>query len=468
LATYVSMKPGSVMAILLEKAVNYVNVMGSKPTDSFPGTTALYTGATPRTSGVWYDDVWDRSLYTFQSNCTGTPGFEVLNDETIDVNSTALDGGGAFNLTHLSYYKTSWGSCAYLLPHNWLRVKTIFEVVRENGGFTKMTDKHPSYEIFNGPSGTGIYVHSIFVSTDIKEGYFPEINAVASTVGPTEVYDDLHWQAMYNWTGGNFRSPVQSLMLIEENGTKDPHGTPNLYTSNFQLFSVAQKEYGYLNGSTSAKPIFNPNVTAALDIIDANIGTLVARMKTAGTYSSTLLIVCAKHGQAPIDPNTLHLIDPSAITNATNVSLAQVTSDDIGLIWLTDPTIENVNQAKSDFIKAGASIGIRDVIAGPEVWQHGYGDPRLDPRVPDIIIQVTPGVIYTSVTATKVMEHGGLNPDDLTTAIFVHNPSISAATVTELVFTRQIAVTALTALGAPVNQLDGAQQDGTVVLPGLF
>lgn len=248
----------------------------------------------------------------------------------------------------------------------------------------------------------------------------------------------------------------------------DPHGTPDLYASNFQLFSVAQKEYGYLNGSTSAKPIFNPNVTAALDVIDANIGTLVTRMKTAGTYSNTLLIVCAKHGQAPINPNTLHLIDPSAINNATNVSLAQVTADDIGLIWLTDPTIENVNQAKSDFLKAGASIGILNVIAGPEVWQHGYGDPQLDPRVPDIIIQVIPGVIYTSVTATKVMEHGGLNPDDLTTAIFVHNPSISAATVKELVFTRQVAVTALTALGAPVNQLDGAQQDGTVVLPGLF
>lgn len=30
-----------------------------------------------------------------------------------------------------------------------------------------------------------------------------------------------------------------------------------------------------------------------------------------------------------------------------------------------------------------------------------------------------------------------------------------------------IAVTSLEALGAPVSQLDGAQADGTVVLPGL-
>ena len=194
------------MALLLKNAVLYTDVIGSMPTDSFPGTAALYTGATPRTTGIWYDDTWDRSLYSADSNCTGPPGFEVVNDESIDANSTALDGGGAFNLTNLSYQKTSWGSCAYLLPHNFLRCKTIFEVVRENGGFTKLTDKHPAYEIFNGPSGTGVYVYLHFDLVNPKEAYFPEINSISATVGPTEVYDDLHWQALYNWTVGNFRN----------------------------------------------------------------------------------------------------------------------------------------------------------------------------------------------------------------------------------------------------------------------
>jgi arylsulfatase A-like enzyme len=256
------------------------------------------------------------------------------------------------------------------------------------------------------------------------------------------------------------------LALILENGTKDPNGVPQLYASNFQLFSVAQKQFGYLKGSTSEKPIFVDNVTASLDVIDTNLGTLVDRMKAAGTYTSTLLIVCAKHGQAPIDPTTLHKIDPQTLQNATSVKFAQVTSDDIGLIWLADPTIANVDQAKSDLLSKATEAGIAEIFAGPEVYQHGFGDPRLDPRVPDIIIRVVPGVIYTS-PGFKLMEHGGLNPDDLTTAIFVHNPSITAATIDELVFTRQIAVTALEALGAPVTQLDGAQIDGTVGLPGL-
>lgn len=47
-----------------------------------PGTSALYTGETARTHGIWYDDTYERSLYSAASNCTGPPGFEVLEDET--------------------------------------------------------------------------------------------------------------------------------------------------------------------------------------------------------------------------------------------------------------------------------------------------------------------------------------------------------------------------------------------------
>jgi arylsulfatase A-like enzyme len=247
----------------------------------------------------------------------------------------------------------------------------------------------------------------------------------------------------------------------------DPAGVPQLYASNFQLFSVAQKQFGYLPGSTSANPLFNPNVTAALDVIDDNIGTLVSAMKNAGTYDNTLLIVCAKHGQSPIDPSTLKKIPPAALQNATTVEFAFVTTDDVALIWLTDPTQANINKAKSDLVTAGSKIGVAEVFAGHEVYQRGFGDPRLDSRVPDLIIRVVPGTIYTSATSAKVMEHGGLNRDDFTTALFAHNPAIKAKVVSELVHTTQVAVTALAALGAPVSQLDGAAYDGTVVLPGL-
>ena len=160
LATYVSANPSSNFASLLKNSVHYTNARCSMPSDSFPGTMALFTGALPRTHGIWYDDTWSRDLYPFSANCSGTPGANVLNDESIDVNSTALDGGGGFNITHFTWAKTAWGGCSYVLPHNFVRSRTIFEVVRNNGGFTKVTDKHPAYEILNGPSGTGLYVYS--------------------------------------------------------------------------------------------------------------------------------------------------------------------------------------------------------------------------------------------------------------------------------------------------------------------
>jgi hypothetical protein len=42
------------------------------------------------------------------------------------------------------------------MPHQYVRVNTIFEVVRSHGGLTAWTDKHPSYEWTNGPSGRGV------------------------------------------------------------------------------------------------------------------------------------------------------------------------------------------------------------------------------------------------------------------------------------------------------------------------
>jgi hypothetical protein len=93
------MKPKSNFATLLE---NSVWCMGSMPTDSFPGKSALYTGATPRTHGIWYDAAYHRTYYPY----TAKPGFTLVGDETLDVNNTILTGGGAFDNTNLPYEKT--------------------------------------------------------------------------------------------------------------------------------------------------------------------------------------------------------------------------------------------------------------------------------------------------------------------------------------------------------------------------
>lgn len=77
---YVSLRPKSTIAALLEHGYEYTNAYTSAPSDSFPGTLNQFTGASPRTTGVWYDDVYDRAFYPpysdSKTSCTGPPGAE--------------------------------------------------------------------------------------------------------------------------------------------------------------------------------------------------------------------------------------------------------------------------------------------------------------------------------------------------------------------------------------------------------
>jgi predicted AlkP superfamily pyrophosphatase or phosphodiesterase len=77
---YVSLRPKSVIAELLENGYEYTSAYTSAPSDSFPGTLNQFTGASPRTTGVWYDDTYDRSFYPpfsdSKTNCAGPAGAE--------------------------------------------------------------------------------------------------------------------------------------------------------------------------------------------------------------------------------------------------------------------------------------------------------------------------------------------------------------------------------------------------------
>lgn len=79
---YVALRPKSTIAQLLETGYEYTNAFTSAPSDSFPGTLAQFTGASPETTGVWYDDSYDRSFYApfsqSKTHCEGPPGAEGL------------------------------------------------------------------------------------------------------------------------------------------------------------------------------------------------------------------------------------------------------------------------------------------------------------------------------------------------------------------------------------------------------
>ena len=356
---------------LAGNGTTYSQVTTSKPSDSAPGLMGLVTGGDPKLTGVYYDDAYDRSLYPPRSNCTGAPGTEVVYDESIDRNSKALDAGGGIDPTRLPLRKTADG-CLPVYPHSFLRVNTIFEVAHEAGLRTAWSDKHPAYELLNGPSGHGV-----------DDLYTPEIASVPVNTPAIEAYDALKVKAIVNEIDG-----------LTSDGSHRV-GVPAIFGMNFQAVSVAQKapSGGYLNGGTR----FSGELAGALDFVDQALGRLVDELRTRRLLATTEIIVTAKHGQSPINRDAYLKVPPKtipAIVNSVAAGLtASATQDDIALLWLSDQSKTDAAVAALQADESGPNTAhIATVIAGAQLARL-FGDPNRDPRVPDLIVQPQHGVL---------------------------------------------------------------------------
>uniref|UniRef100_UPI0025D98139 alkaline phosphatase family protein n=1 Tax=Deinococcus sp. TaxID=47478 RepID=UPI0025D98139 len=85
LALYVAAHPDSALASLAAQGLTYTGARSALPSDSFPGLLALITGGTPKSTGVYYDDSYDRLLAAPGSDCK-VAGTELVFDESIDKN----------------------------------------------------------------------------------------------------------------------------------------------------------------------------------------------------------------------------------------------------------------------------------------------------------------------------------------------------------------------------------------------
>jgi hypothetical protein len=234
LSNYISSHPNSTLATLAKNGVRYPNALTTAPSDSFPGLLAPTTGGTSNTTGVFYDDSYDRSLFAPSAtgaDCSGPPGAETVYAENIDKDSTNVTAGGTLG-DPLSQIDTAQlpqaltrGGCVPLLPHQFINVNTIFEVIKAHGGRTAWADKHPAYEILNGPSGAGV-----------DDLYTPEVNSndpitgQDTTTGYCSIQrnDVLKVQAILNEING-----------LDSTGSKTV-GVPTIFGMNFQAVSVAR------------------------------------------------------------------------------------------------------------------------------------------------------------------------------------------------------------------------------------
>ncbi|MBP5976985.1 alkaline phosphatase family protein [Brasilonema sp. CT11] len=459
---------------LQKTGITYTNAFTAIPSDSFPGTLAYFTGAGPLTTGVYYDSSYDRTLKAPDSSSLGT---EVTFDESIDKDSTLLRGGGNFSTDSIDQSKLpidANGNPVY--PHNYLKVNTVFEVAKEAGLRTAYAEKHPAYDLLNGPSGKGV-----------DDLYTPEINATVAIINDqlvdkstapqgttfktvtkdikiTEIYDDLKVNAVINEIQG-LTSSGKSYVDANEETLSNP---PAIFGTNFQAVSVSEKLPG--NG-IAADGTPSAGFIDALGHTDASVGKIVDALKQKNQFDSTLVVLTAKHGQNPrLQPVTLLSEDTfTAPLTAAGITVVHNVPDDASIIWLQDPS--QAAQAKDILTKLN-NPNVEQILIEDDLVKFGFGNPLTDNRAPSLVVKLKPGVVLVSNpnNPSKVAEHGGYSEDDTHVPLILIsgglNASVKGSVQTKTVSNKQIAVTILEALGLNPKKLQGVRVEHTPSLPG--
>ncbi|HET9995626.1 MAG TPA: alkaline phosphatase family protein, partial [Candidatus Acidoferrum sp.] len=380
------------LAALGRTGVNYTRTTTSRPSDSFPGLMALVTGGSPRTVGAFYDVAYDRVLAPPAiATGNGLPGGNCVEgaingtqteyEEGNEIDQNKLNGGfpgystidgGVKSIDPKKLVRDPFNHCKPVYAWNFVRTNTIFGVIHAAGGYTAWSDKHAAYASVSGPTGTD-------QPSNVDDYYSPEVNSL-QIVLPGIKTAALSQGASVDCgnlvpNGGDWTTGFDAIKCYDQlkvnavvneiNGrthlgaSKAP--VPVIFGMNFQAVSVGQKLISpgsavrtdaNSGGYEDAQGTPRPKMLAEIQFVDAAIGQMVEELKDNNLLDSTSIIITAKHGQSPIDPNRFFPIPGKSGNNGTPPSgiigalLPTVYSDpnnglglaedDISQIWLSD------------------------------------------------------------------------------------------------------------------------------------
>jgi len=470
------------LALLGQTAINYVNAESSKPSDSFPGMAALASGGTPKTTGLYYDVAYDRTLDP-PAKTTGTGlAAGLCTPYALPTGTTTDNDQGIASIDPKKLVRDPQAGCAPVYPWNFIRTNTLFGVIHAAGGYTAWIDKHPSYSFVGGPGGAGL---DDYYSPEVDSTVVPLPGVKTLEGEPCDPIRDTLGESAWNSSFANIQcyDAIKVYALLNQIAGKTHSGAPAVvpavFGMNFQSVYVGESVYepgvgtgGYKNAAALPTQHFLKEI----EYVDTAIGEIVNALQDAGLYDNTLVIITAKHGESPIDP-TRYVAD-GAGTPATllgglipysesplNPTGIGATEDDVSVLWLKKGV--SVAAAVKLLENNASAIGLGEIYYGPTLalnYNVGGLEPGEDPRTPDIIVTPNVGVTYSGST-TMIGDHGGFAHDDTNVILLVANPGFTAHTVSAVVATRQVAPTIVKVLGLNPVALDAVRAEVTPVLP---
>ena len=246
----------------------FSNAHTSDPADSDPGGTALMTGGDPRATGVYYGVEYSHARLAGHHRRSGRSGRQVIYDSPDDTLNAVPDcsttaaatrsrpstraarssrtastrRGATTNLTphpqsglNPAIFPVDPKSCQPIMPWDYLKVNTIFQVIHKAGMRTAWSDKHAIYTSFNGPGSGGLSIDDLFA---------PEIDSQAVEPNGVPYPQDTDWAhidaATKQYDGYKVQAIINELDGYDHSG-RHKVGVPAILGMNFQAVSMPRR-----------------------------------------------------------------------------------------------------------------------------------------------------------------------------------------------------------------------------------